>query len=306
MQAASATTSPSPLLAIAADIKLAHSVFALPFALLAAALAYAAGPSLTTTQTLLALLAVVGCMICARTYAMTLNRRLDAAIDARNPRTAIRAIPAGRVSNRQMSAAALLSAVGLILGAAAFWPLLNNPWPLAASPLVLLILGVYPLTKRVTWLCHAVLGLALALSPLAAALAVYPPALAESWPWWLAAGVLAWVAGFDILYALQDVATDRRDGVYSLPASLGVRPALFISRGLHLAAAFLFLEAGLKNEHLGVYYLAAVCATVPVLILEHFLTATGKTDKLPIAFGTLNGIIAILLGLASATDLVLN
>ncbi|MEM6550835.1 MAG: UbiA-like polyprenyltransferase [Planctomycetota bacterium] len=297
---------PNPLLAIAADIKLAHSVFALPFALLAAALAYTAAPSITTQQALLALVAVVACMVCARTYAMTLNRRLDAAIDAKNPRTASRAIPAGRVSNRQMSVAAALSGAGLVLGAAAFWPILNNPWPLAASPLVLLILGVYPFTKRVTWLCHAVLGLALALSPLAAALAIHPPSLTLSWPWWLAAGVLAWVAGFDILYALQDVATDRRDGVYSLPASLGVRPSLFISRGLHLASAFLFLEAGLKNEHLGVYYLAAVCVTVPVLILEHFLTATGKTDKLPIAFGTLNGIIAILLGLAGATDLVLN
>lgn len=299
---------PIPL-AIASDIKLAHSVFALPFALLGAVIAleprlHGVDPINVMVLAKLIVLIVI-CMVAARTYAMTLNRLLDAAVDARNPRTTGRALPAGRVSRRQMFWAAAVSGLVLVGGAAGFWVWRGNPWPVIASPVVLVVLGIYPLTKRVTWLCHVVLGFALALSPVAAALAIDPVSLA-AWPvWMLAAAVMTWVAGFDILYAMQDVEVDRREALHSIPARLGVPAALWISRALHVIAAACFALVGVTSPGLGTAYLTAVVITGGVLVLEHILTAAGRTDALPLAFGTLNGLIAVLLGSVGIVDLLM-
>jgi len=281
--------------AVAADIKLAHTLFALPFALLATFLAATeAGNGRLPSAAELAL--VLFCMVAGRTLAMAMNRWADAELDAQNPRTSGRAVPAGRVSARFMLGAAVASGFGLLGGAAAFWPLAGNPWPLAASPLVLAWLTLYSFTKRFTWSCHLVLGVALALSPLAAGLALEPAWLAAPAPWLLAGMVSSWVAGFDILYALQDIDFDRERGLFSLPAHFGLRPALWASRLLHVLAWAALLTLALTSPALGPAFTLATGVVGGLLLLEHGLVAGGRTHRLHVAFFTVNGLISLLLG----------
>lgn len=287
--------------AIASDIKLAHSVFALPFALLGAGLAALQRDSAPGVGLWLLILLA---MVSARTYAMAMNRWLDARLDAANPRTAGRAVPSGQVSPAAMAGTALGSAAVLLLAAAGFGWIEGNWWPVLASPLVLLVLGGYALTKRVTWACHVVLGIALAMSPVAAALAIEPSVLTGLAVWLLAVGVLGWVAGFDVMYALQDIDSDRATGVYSMPASLGVQQALWLSRLLHVAAIGCWLGLATTGT-LSWLWISGCVVAAGVLVLEHILVAGGKTDRLPIAFGTLNGIIALVMGGLGGLDLLL-
>ncbi|MEQ9454219.1 MAG: UbiA-like polyprenyltransferase [Phycisphaeraceae bacterium] len=302
-----ATRAPAPGLIhsareIAADIKLAHTVFALPFALLGMMLAANAAsrlPSLTEWALILF------CMVTARTFAMTWNRWADGRLDAANPRTARRAVPTGRVSPTTMLAACLASAALLIFGAAGFL-LLGNPWPLIFSPLVILILALYSLTKRFTALCHAVLGVSLALSPLAAALAIEPAFLANPALWLLAGFVLTWVAGFDILYALADLEHDRTHRIHSIPSRLGLTGALWTSRTLHVLAAALLLTLAFTSPQLGRLFAIASGLCLGLLTLEHTLIARSPTKHLDTAFFTLNGIISLVLGIAGISDLLLN
>ncbi len=302
------SASPAPLRfttfqAVAADIKLAHTVFALPFALLAMMLAAGwAGRWPTLTEVLL----IAGCMVAARTAAMTANRAIDAPLDATNPRTAGRAVPAGRVSRTAMTGFAIASSLLLIGFAAGFWLLRDNPWPLALSPVVLVVLLGYPLAKRLTWLCHVILGLALALSPLAAALAIEPGYLAEPAPWLLAAIVLGWVAGFDVIYALLDVASDRATGVRSMPASLGEEHALWISRTLHLGVVAGLLALLWVSPQLGRLFAIAAGLAVALLVVEHVLVWRPANRRIEPAFFTVNGIISILLGAAGIADIALH
>ena len=224
------TVAPGPLAtlrAVASDIKLAHSVFALPFAVLGAFWARPAGETWSRFVGQLAL--VVVCMVLARTWAMVVNRVADREIDARNPRTAGRAFASGRMSVAR-GVAVLVACNVLFLGAcAAFWFAFRNPWPLILAEPVLAWIAFYSFAKRFTWLCHLLLGSALAASPVAAAVAIDPGAvvlgaggMAEiPAVWFLALMVLLWVAGFDVIYALQDVEVDRRDGLFSIPARLG-------------------------------------------------------------------------------------
>ncbi|MEQ9461377.1 MAG: UbiA-like polyprenyltransferase [Phycisphaeraceae bacterium] len=286
---------------IAADIKLAHTVFALPFALLGMMLAADAAsrlPSLTEWALILF------CMVAARTFAMTFNRWADGRLDAANPRTARRAVPAGRVSPTTMLAACLASATLLLLAAAGF-TLLDNPWPLILAPAVLLVLALYSLTKRFTALCHAVLGVSLALSPLAAALAIEPASLATPALWLLAGFVLTWVAGFDILYALADLDHDRTHRIFSIPSALGLAGALWASRTLHTLAAALLLTLAFTSPQLGLLFAIATGLCLGLLTLEHTLIARSPAKHLDTAFFTLNGIISIVLGTAGIADLLL-
>jgi 4-hydroxybenzoate polyprenyltransferase len=298
---ASSAQSPSDqFAALAADIKLSHTVFALPFALLGMGLA--AGwaqrwPAVGEVGLIL------GCMVLARTFAMTVNRWADAGFDALNPRTAARAVPSGRLDKTFVTSTIFLTAIGFVVVAAGFWLFYANLWPLLLSPAVLAVLAGYSYTKRFTWLCHAVLGFALALSPLAAALALEPGYLAASPTVWLiAAMVLAWVAGFDVLYALQDVAIDRELQLRSIPASLGEGRALWISRGLHLVCAAALLAAGGVSPQLHVWFFSASLLTIALLVLEHALVGRSGTRRIHLAFFTVNGIISLLLGLAGLVD----
>lgn len=287
----------------AADIKLAHSVFALPFALMGMMLAAGAQgrwPSIVEV------LLIVLCMVFARTFAMLVNRWADRKIDADNPRTKSRALPAGRV--RPTAAVVFIAANALFFLAtcAGFYLLRDNPWPLTLAFPVLLWLAGYSYAKRFTWLCHVMLGSALAISPVAAALAINPAYVAQPAVWLLAGMVTCWVAGFDIIYALQDVEVDRRQGNWSVPSRLGVEPGLWISRMLHLAAVGFLLTATIIEPQLNLGMWVGFCVVVVLLLTEHLLIWRDRQRHLPLAFFTLNGIISVVLGLLGCVDVVLH
>ncbi len=296
-------SSPSRLVIVARDIKLSHSVFAMPFALLATFLAAGSieghrWPAATT------LVLIVICMVLARTAAMAFNRWADRRMDAANPRTARRALASGALSPGYMLGVIVVCGAAFIAATAGFWLLNDNPWPLILSPFVLAWLCLYSLTKRFTWFCHVFLGSSLALSPVAAAIAVQPGYLARPEVWLLAGNVLCWVAGFDIIYALQDVAFDREHGVFSMPANLGVETALWISRGLHLCSAVLLTILAATSDQFGLFFTVAVVLTIGLLILEHVIVWRSSTHHIDAAFLTVNGVISLLLGAAGIIDLV--
>ncbi len=291
------------LLAVARDIKLSHSVFALPFALLATFLAAA---TQGRTPSWVELLLIVVCMVLARTVAMTVNRWADARLDAANPRTAGRAIPSGRLDRTFVLTVALACAVLFIVATSFFWVLHDNLWPLLLSPLVLAWLAGYSFTKRFTWLCHLWLGAALALSPLAAYIAIAPYALhSTSGAWLLAAMVACWVAGFDVIYALQDIDVDRAAGLHSMPARLGAGPALWISRTLHLTALAALVALWRTDPQLDQLFAVGIAVVAALLIVEHALVWGSRTHRLNVAFLTVNGVISLVLGGLGIADAVL-
>lgn len=285
----------------AADIKLAHSVFALPFALFAVFLARPAdAPSLTLQLTL-----VVACMVLARTFAMLVNRLADRRFDADNPRTARRAFAAGRLRPRDGLLLAALCALLFQLTAALFWFLLSNPWPAALALPVLAFLALYSFSKRFTTLCHLFLGAALAASPIAAALAINPHALTTVPSlWWLAAMVLLWVAGFDIIYALADLAFDRARGLRSIPQRLGWRGAIWTSRALHAGALACLVMVARADPRLDLIFASGVFLAAALLLAEHIVLARRGLAGLPIAFFTFNGILSLALGAAGIANLL--
>jgi len=288
--------------ALAGDIKLSHTVFAMPFALLAAYLAagkYGRLPGLSE------FVLIVVCMFLARTFAMSQNRLADATLDAANPRTANRVLPSGRLDTLFVWAAAKLCALLFIVACGGFWLLHDNPWPIALSPFVLIYLTGYSYTKRFTWLCHLYLGTALAISPIAAAIAIEPGYLANAAPWLLAGMVACWVGGFDVIYALQDVEHDRALGLYSMPAKLGVTSALWVSRFLHLAAIVCLIGLGFVSPLLGGWFLTASALTVVLLVVEHALVWQSKTHHINVAFLTVNGVISLLLGASGIVEIVM-
>lgn len=260
-------------------IKFSHTVFALPFAFTGAVLAAAGLPSLY--QIFWILMAMVG----ARTAAMGLNRLIDADIDRANPRTRGRAIPAGLLGKKSV---ALCSGAAAILFLFAAYRL--NFLCFILSPLALFFLVLYSYCKRFTALSHVVLGLCLAAAPVGAWIAVRGSL--ELSPVILGLAVLFWVAGFDILYALQDLEFDRSTGLRSIPARLGVRGSLLTARLFHLATVgmllVLFVVAGL-----GRVYLAGVMIAALLLSYEHWLLKEGDLAKLNAAFFTMNGYISI-------------
>jgi 4-hydroxybenzoate polyprenyltransferase len=266
-------------------IKIQHTVFALPFAFMGALLAARGLP--TAGQAFFILLAMVG----ARSAAMAFNRLVDAGIDAQNPRTASRALPRGQLSR------------GFTLGFVCAGSLLFfyaasrlNPLALALSPLALAVALGYSYTKRFTWASHLVLGAALGLAPVGGWIAVRGD-LAVA-PLVLGLAVLFWVAGFDVLYALQDEDFDRRTGLHSLPVRLGRVRALALARRLHLAAGLGFMLTGWLAGLGPLYYLAALAAGL-LLWWEHRVLSPTDLSRLNQAFFTLNG--AVSLGLGAAT-----
>ena len=295
-----------------ADIKLAHSVFALPFAILAAALAARPGDPLPQHLARFAL--VVVCMVAARTVAMLVNRIADRRLDAANPRTARRALASGRLPLRDAAVFTAAAALAFIAACAGFYALDANPWPLILAVPTLALVSFYSFTKRFTAAAHLFLGLALAASPIAAAIAVNPAAVgltgaaptdAGAAVFLLAAFVTLWVAGFDILYALQDLDFDRRAGLHSIPAKLGPARAAWAARALHAAAFAMLLLAISADPRLGAITAAAAAIVLAALITEHTVLARRGLAGLPMAFFTLNGFISLTLGALGVTDVAL-
>lgn len=294
----------SRLALVAADIKLAHSVFALPFALLGAFMARPDGAGWPRFTGQLAL--VVACMVFARTWAMLINRLADRTIDARNPRTQRRILASGALSPRDGLLFALAAAAAFIACTALFWIFFANPWPLALSVPVLLWIAFYSFTKRFTALCHIFLGGALAASPLAAAIAIDPHfVIAGPAIWFLAGMVLFWVAGFDVIYALQDLDFDRSAGLSSIPARLGPTGAIWVSRLLHLISFALLVAASQTEPRFGAVFAIGVAAVGGLLVVEHAVLARRGKAGLEMAFFTINGIVSCVLGLAGILDLAL-
>jgi 4-hydroxybenzoate polyprenyltransferase len=304
------------LAVIAADIKIAHSVFAMPFALLAAFMAlpktFRPDPQIQALRqhatinefsvgvidwpiAIRELLLVVLAMICARTVAMLANRLIDAQIDRANPRTAGRALPSGRVSIRAAVLTLITFALAFILVCAGFGWWFDNWWPLTLAIPVLLWISAYGYLKRVTWLCHLYLGSSLAISPIAATIAIDPTAL-ELPVLLLSAMVLCWVAGFDIIYALQDLDADRAQNLYSIPARLGVPVALWISRGLHGAALACLVACWTIDARMHVWFGIGVIIVAVLLLCEHLTVSRWGTSRIALAFFTLNGIISCVVG----------
>ena len=303
---------PGSLVQMAGDIKLAHSVFALPFAVFGAFLAgFGGAATVAWSRFGQILVLIVVCMVLARTWAMLVNRLLDRTIDAKNPRTARRVFASGGVSAFKGWAAALACAGGFVLVCAGFEVFFHNRWPLILSVPVLAWLAFYSLTKRFTALCHLVLGVALALSPIAAAIAVRPASLSSTPAlWWTAAFVTTWVAGFDIIYALQDETFDRAAGLSSVPAAIGTKGAAWASRSLHLLAVASLLACWTSNRHLNALFGVAIIAVVGLLAIEHAVLAAsfrggaGRRPGLHAMFFTLNGVVSCLVGAAGCVDLI--
>ena len=243
-------------------------------------------------------------MVFARTVAMLANRLLDRDIDARNPRTAGRALPAGRLSPAAAGGILVMSAACFATVCAMFGVLYGNWWPLVLAVPVLGWISAYGLFKRFSALCHIYLGSSLAISPLAAALAVDPGGLAQPAVWLIAGMVLLWVAGFDVIYALQDVEVDRSQGLHSIPARLGPSGARLVAAMLHTGAVACLVAALLVDPRFGLLFAIGVIAVAGLLTYEHATVARWGTTRLALAFFTLNGIISCLLGVLGIVDLL--
>jgi 4-hydroxybenzoate polyprenyltransferase len=272
-------------------IKWEHSIFALPFALCGAMLAASGLP--TVHQ----LFWIVIAMLAARSAAMAFNRLVDATIDAANPRTRTRALPAGHLSPTFVATFVIVSCALFILAASQL-----NRFSLWLSPVALAVLLLYSYTKRFTRLSHLVLGLALGIAPAAAWIAVrgsLDPRILL-----LTAAVAFWVAGFDVLYACQDFEFDRDAGLHSIPRHIGIGPALWIARAFHIIMLIL-LVALLPAFGLGKLALCGVIAVMLLLLYEHSLVKADDLSRLNDAFFTMNGVISVVFALFVAADLLL-
>jgi 4-hydroxybenzoate polyprenyltransferase len=272
-------------------IKFEHSVFALPFAYLGLFLASGGLPGAAVLGW------VTGAMVSFRTSAMALNRLIDQEIDARNPRTRNRALPAGTLRRAFVW---LITAVSLGLFALCAYQL--NPLCFSLCWIPIALAGLYPFCKRFTWTSHFLLGGILGLAPYGAWLAA---GREFSWiPAFLMIGVMAWVAGFDIIYALQDRDFDRQSGLYSFPACYGEKASLRMTRFLHGAALAAWGMAGF-SAGLGVYYFAGLILAAVVLVRENWLVQTFGLKRLEQAFFTLNAVVSISLFIFLWIDLSL-
>ncbi len=264
-------------------VRLPHTIFALPFALVGVVLASYVAPI-----TVSAVLWVVVAFTSARFAAMGFNRIADREIDARNPRTRSREIPSGAMTVREASVAVTIASAVFFIAA---WQL--NLLCLTLAPLALGWVLFYSYTKRFTRWSHLVLGVGLSIAPVGGYLAI-----AGHWsdPWWmliaLAIAVATWVGGFDILYALQDVSFDREHGLFSVPAAFGETNALGIARVLHLTTVAALAIAGV-GAGAGVLYFAGVLVAGLLLLYEHSLVKADDFTKLDAAFFTMNGVISI-------------
>lgn len=279
-------------------VKFSHTIFAMPFALLSFTYAIKNLPSDADVNVWGLLLQVVLCMVCARNVAMGFNRWADRDIDAKNPRTASREIPAGEVSPRAAITFVALNAIAFIVVAATINTL--TAW---LSPVALAVVMFYSYCKRFTSLAHIVLGLSLAIAPVGAYIAVWGEfALA---PCVLALVVLTWCGGFDIIYALQDCEFDRQQGLHSIPARFSARTSLIISIALHIVSvAALAWFMIIAKANLLMWCGAAIFAAI--LTLEHILVTPTRQRNIGIAFGTLNGIASMLLAIFAIAGILMS
>jgi len=271
--------------ALARLVKVEHSVFALPFAYIGLFVAAGGWPGWR------AFVLLTVAMVAMRSFAMAVNRLADVRYDRVNPRTNRRELVTGEVTLRQawiFTAGCAVVFVGACAGL--------NTLCLALAPVALVWGAFYSVTKRFTWLCHFVLGSVLGLAPLAGWLAVKPEfSLA---PILFGLGVTCWTAGFDVLYACQDVDSDREQGLWAMPARFGVATSLRLAAFSHVDAALFFLLAGYAAGLSWIYYASwAVCSLV--LLIEHRLLSENDLSRINVAFFTLNGIIAVLLGVGT-------
>ena len=285
-------------------IKFSHSIFALPFALMAAFLAaraaFLAGDASHRYPAAGQVLLIVACMVTGRSVAMTFNRLVDAALDARNPRTAHRALPAGKIARGRVVFFLVAAATAFVACCAGFWWRDGNVIPVALSVPVLAYLRFYSYTKRFTRWSHFVLGSAIALSPPAALLAIHPASV--GWPALaLMAAVTLWIAGFDIIYACQDIDFDRVEGLFSLPAGMGPGTALWIARAAHAGTVGLLVLL-MPVADLGWLYGIGVGAVAILLLIENALVRADDLSRVNLAFFTVNGIISVVLCVLTITD----
>jgi 4-hydroxybenzoate polyprenyltransferase len=260
-------------------VKFEHTIFALPFAYVGAFLAVDGVPS--SHDLFWITLAMVG----ARSLAVARNRLIDARFDAANPRTATRELPSGALSTKDVL---MFCASALALYAVSVWQL--DPLVRWLSPIPVVAFVVYPYLKRFTWLCHLWLGAVDGLAPVGAWAAIKGQLPWQAWA--LGAAVAAWVAGFDLFYALFDVAVDREQGLHSWATRFGERGAFAGARALHLSTVVLLIAAGV-GLHVGLLYWIGVASVAALLLYEHSLVRPGDLRRLDAAFFTMNGVISV-------------
>jgi 4-hydroxybenzoate polyprenyltransferase len=275
-------------------VKFSHTVFAMPFALIGFSLAVTAGEN---EFSLRLLLLIILCMIFARNAAMGFNRIADYRYDALNPRTRAREIPSGTISIRSATIFVSINSV-LFIATTAF----INSLTLLLSPVALLVILGYSLTKRITSLCHFVLGLGLSLAPIGAYISV--TGSFALLPLLYSSIVLTWVSGFDIIYALQDDEFDRKNRLHSLPSVAGRKKALIISIAVHALTFLLVVTAGYIGNG-GLFWWAGAAIFTLLLIYQHLVVKHNDLSRVTLAFGTTNGVASILFAIFVILDLFL-
>lgn len=271
-------------------IKLEHSLFALPFAFTGMIIGAKGIPEINI------ILWVIVAMVGARSAAMGLNRLIDANIDGKNPRTENRSIPKGLISKKQTFLYIILSLIIYFIAT-----YMINSLAFMLSPIPVLVFILYSYTKRFTNMCHIVLGVALGLAPIGAWVAATGELPLPAFI--LGIGVLFWVAGFDILYAIQDIDFDRSQGLYSIPALMGISGALITARVLHIIAFILFFILKFMVG-LGTIYLAGILISGAFLAYEHSLVSKNDLSKLNVAFFNINAYISIIIFVFTLIDLL--
>jgi 4-hydroxybenzoate polyprenyltransferase len=272
-------------------VRFAHTIFALPFALAGAVFAQMAWPSAGR-------FAWIGvAMVGARSLAMALNRLIDHRIDARNPRTAGRELPSGRLTPTQVVIFAAVSLAALVASTSQLAEPTRYLWPVPVA-----MFWIYPYVKRVSWTCHLVLGLTIGLAPVGAWLAVTGEVTWATIALGLA--VACWIAGFDIVYALLDVDFDVAHGVHSIPARFGARRALWFTRALHLAAGLLLVAVGIGVDARWPYFFGvALCAAV--LVVENMIIRSGRPDRINAAFSHANIALSVIFAATVVAEVAL-
>ena len=261
----------------------AHTIFAMPFAFIGFFLA------LTTTENTFSwmnLVFMILCMIFARNSAMAFNRYLDRNFDAKNPRTVVRDIPAGRIPAKNALLFTLINCALFI-----FTTYFINPLCFYLSPVALAVILGYSFTKRFTPLCHLILGIGLGLAPIGAYLVV--TGQFALLPIFFSLAVVCWVSGFDIIYALQDDEFDKTANLYSIPSVLGRKKALLISSLLHVLSV-IFISMPLLYTELGWFYITGIIFFIALLIYQHRLVKPNDLSRVNLAFGTTNGIASVI------------
>ena len=300
-------------------VKFSHTIFAMPFALIGFFLAVNALDLFTALyaqksyvgyvginiggfpqsigELIMRFVLVILCMVTARSAAMAFNRWLDKSFDAKNPRTAIREIPAGIISANQALIFVVINCIAFIVFTAFI-----NRLCFFLSPVALFVILFYSYTKRFTPLCHLVLGLGLSLAPIGAYLAV--AGRFDVLPVIFSFVVLCWVSGFDIIYALQDIDFDQSENLYSIPALLGKKKALRVSELLHLLAAALVIFAGFKGSF-GFFYWLGVVVFCTMLVYQHAVVKPDDLRRVNLAFMTANGIASVVFAVLVILDMLL-